>query len=150
MESQHLQDTTGKGTEAESTTPSEQPEEVKEDPPEPTEKEKAQVVEVEKEEKLADIIIICGYRPSNHLTSSMRTYSEGFGDQIPEEARYIIFGAIGSPRLRRRELDWDVDSADPGSYSDGWSLASEDPASLEVVGGHNVRQTSAPEPRKDG
>ena len=78
-------------------------------------------------------IIISGYHPSNRIRSSGAEYTEALAERMPEAARTIIYGSNLSPRMRRRELDWDVGSADPGNYADGWSLTSAEPDSYEVV-----------------
>lgn len=88
-------------------------------------------------------IIISGYHPSNHLRSSNVEYTPGLADRVQEEARTIIYGSILSPRLRRRELDWDVGSADPGNYADGWSLASAEPDSYEVASLTKIKPPSS-------
>ena len=90
------------------------------------------------------VIIISGYRPSNRVRSSGAEYTEALSERVPEAARTIIYGNFLSPRLRRRELDWDVGSADPGDYADGWSLTSADPDSYEVGSLTRRQPTSSP------
>ena len=90
------------------------------------------------------VIIISGYRPSNRVRSRGAEYTEALSERVPEAARTIIYGNFLSPRLRRRELDWDVGSADPGDYADGWSLTSADPDSYEVGSLTRRRPTSPP------
>ena len=75
-------------------------------------------------------IIITGYIPHNGQYQG--TFQPGFEEQVPDSLRKLIFGSHASTILHRRTLDMEVDSADPGFFTDGWSLSSNDPQTMEV------------------
>ena len=75
-------------------------------------------------------IIITGYLPHNGQYQG--TFEPGFEEQVPEPLRKLVFGSFASATLHRRTLEMAVGSADPGFYTDGWSLNSGDPQSMEV------------------
>ena len=77
-------------------------------------------------------IIITGYQPHNHQYQG--TYLPGFEEQVPKSLKNLIFGSYASAGMRRRTLEMDVDSADPGPATDQWSLTSNDPRQLEIGG----------------
>jgi len=75
-------------------------------------------------------IIITGYIPHNGQYQG--TFLPGFEQQVPESLRRLIFGSYASTILHRRTLEMEVGSANPGGFTDGWSLNSPDPQAMEV------------------
>jgi len=75
-------------------------------------------------------IIITGYIPHNGRYQG--DYLPGFEEQVPESLHKLIFGSYASAILHRRTLEMAVGAADPGFYTDGWSLNSADPQTMDV------------------
>ena len=75
-------------------------------------------------------IIITGYQPHNRRYQG--EFISGFEEQVPKHLKNLVFGSYASATLRRRTLDMRVGSGDPGKYTDGWSLNSADPDSMDV------------------
>ena len=75
-------------------------------------------------------IIITGYMPHNGQYQGV--FNPGFEEQVPKHLKNLVFGSFGSAMLRRRTLEMEVGKGDPGGYTDGWSLNSADPKSMDV------------------
>ena len=76
-------------------------------------------------------IIITGYQPWDRMSNTGRPFSSDFAERVPKQYHRLIFGSDLNARLRRRTLDMEVGSGDPGEYYDGFSLTSTDPESYE-------------------
>jgi ectoine hydroxylase-related dioxygenase (phytanoyl-CoA dioxygenase family) len=79
-------------------------------------------------------IIITGYMPWDRRTGDAKEYAPEFVEETPEYLHRLVFGSDLNARLRRRTLEMEVGTADPGDFLDGWSLETSDPTVYDIGG----------------
>ena len=76
------------------------------------------------------VVIISGYMPHNGQYQG--EFLPGFEEQVPKHLKNLVFGSMASCGIRRRTLEMEVGAGHTGGSTDGWSLNSPDPQSMDV------------------